>query len=168
MMFWFKHIATFFLLAALGIPILMPAVLHLKQSYVQWQMHEALEKQELLQIKIKTSDIKWIKNKKECVINGEMFDVKKLEVRNDETILTGLFDQKEKQIKKNLEDFAKNQQQSNKMQQWVKLFTVLFSTTDMVKTLPPLYAEVNLHYTFINSIYSSPFLGYTTPPPKIS
>jgi len=168
MMFCFKHIATFFLLAAFSIPILMPAVLQLKQSYVQWEMHEALEKQELVQIKVKTYDIGWVKNKKECVIHGEMFDVKKLEVINDETILTGLFDQKEKQIKKSLEDYAKNQQQSNKMQQWVKLFTILFSNTDIVKTPAPLYAEVNLHYTFINSIYSSPFLGYTTPPPKIS
>lgn len=163
-----KYIATFFLLAAFSLPMLMPAIWQLKQSYVQWQMQEALEKYELTQIKIKTSAIKWVKNKKECVINGEMFDVKKLEIVNDETILIGLFDHKEKQIKKSLEAYAKNQQQSNRLQQMMKLFSVLFSNTDIVKTPAPLYAEVTLHYTFINSIYSSPFLGYTTPPPKIS
>lgn len=164
----FKHIAIVFLLAAFAMPLLIPAVWQLKQAHVQWEMHEALEKQELTHIKIKTSDIKWIKIKKECVINGEMFDVKKLEIVNDETILTGLYDKKEKQIKINLEDYAKNQQQSNKLHHLVKLFTVLFSNTDTVKTPAPLYAEVNLRYTFIHSIYSPPFLCYITPPPKIS
>lgn len=162
----FKHIATFILLAAFSIPILIPAVWQLKQSYVQWEMQEALEKQELLQVKVKTSDIKWVKYKKECIINGEMFDIKQLEVVNDEMLLTGLFDKKEKEIKKNLEDYAKSQQHSNKLQQLVKLFSVMFSNSTNIKIPAPVYAEVNLCYTFIHSIYSSPFLGYTTPPPK--
>ncbi len=168
MMFCFKHIAIVFLLVTFSLPMLMPAVWQLKQSYVQWQMQEALEKQELIHIKIKTTDIKWVKNKKECVINGEMFDVKKHEIVNDETILTGLFDEKEKEIKKSLEDYVKNQQQSNKLQQMMKLFSVLFSNKDAIKIPSALYAEVSLHYTFIQSVYSSPHLGYTTPPPKIS
>ncbi len=168
MMNWFKHTATVFLLAAFSVPMLMPVVWQLKQSYVQWQMQEALEKQELIHIKIKTSDIKWVKNKKECVIDGEMFDVKKLEIQNDETFLTGLFDEKEKEIKKNLEDYTKNQQQTNQLQQMMKLFSVLFSNKDAVKIPAPNYAEVSLHYIFIQSVYNSPYLGYTTPPPKIS
>lgn len=168
MMSCFKHIAIVFLLAVFSMPLLTPAVWQLKQSYVQWQMQEALEKQELVHIKIKTTDIKWVKNKKECVINGEMFDVKKHEIVNDETILTGLFDEKEKEIKKSLEDYVKNQQQSNKLQQMMKLLSALFSNTDIVKTPAPLYAEVNLHYIFIQSVYNSPYLSYTTPPPKIS
>lgn len=167
-MYSFKHIAIVLLLAAFSIPLLMPTVWQLKQAHVQWQMREALEKQELIHIRIKTSDINWVKNKKECLINGEMFDVKHLQILNDETFLTGLYDKKEKQIKINLEDYAKNQQQSNKLHHLVKLFTVLFSNTDVVKTPAPLYAEVNLRYTFIHSIYSPPFLCYITPPPKIS
>lgn len=163
-----RYISTIFLLTAFSIPLLTPLLLQLKQVHVQWQMQEALEKQELLQVRIKTSDIKWIKNKKECVIAGEMFDVKYIQVMNDETVLTGLFDKKEKEIKRNLEDHAKNQQQSNNLQQLVKLFSVIISDADAGKIPAPVFAEINHATPFTNSIYISPYLGYTAPPPKIS
>lgn len=164
----FKHIATVFLLACFSIPLLMPAVWHLKQTYVQWEMLEKMEKDELVQIKIKAADVTWVKHKKECIINGEMFDVKQLKVTGEELLLTGLFDEKEKEIKKQLEDFTKNQQQADALQQFVKLFPVLFYNTSQIKTPAPVYVIMNQPATFVPSIYTSPYLGYTTPPPKFS
>ncbi|MBY0476874.1 MAG: hypothetical protein K2Q24_04455 [Chitinophagaceae bacterium] len=164
----FKHIATVFLLACISIPLLMPAVWQLKQTYVQWEMLEKMEKEELVQIKIKTADVNWVKYKKECIINGDMFDVKQLKVTGDELLLTGLFDEKEKEIKKQLEDFTKNQQQADAMQQFVKLFSVLFYNTSYIKTPAPAYVIMNQPESFVPSIYTSPYLGYTTPPPKFS
>ncbi|MBK8087339.1 MAG: hypothetical protein IPK31_04960 [Chitinophagaceae bacterium] len=96
---YFKTILTVFLLAAFSIPLLSTVVLQVRQLYVQWQMLEALEKQELVQVRIKTSDIEWIKDKKECWVNGEMFDVKRIQIINDETLLTGLYDKKKKKLK---------------------------------------------------------------------
>lgn len=165
---YFKNILTVFLLAAFSIPLLSPVALQVKQLYVQWQMLEALEKQELVQIKIKTSDIQWIKGKKECWINGEMFDVKQIKVLNDETVLTGLYDKKEKEIKRLLREQTNNQQQSGKLQQLVKLFSVMFFTTETCK-LPSLNSiDIAAGIQFRNSFYITPFIGYTVPPPKFS
>lgn len=165
---YFKTILTVFLLAAFSIPLLSPVVLQVRQLYVQWQMLEALEKQELVQVRIKTSDIEWIKDKKECWVNGEMFDVKRIQIINDETLLTGLYDKKEKEIKRNLKNLAKNQQQSGKLQQFVKLFSVMIANTE-TGNLPVLgYVNINNRNQFRNSIYITPFIGYTAPPPKFS
>lgn len=165
---YFKTILTVFLLAAFSIPLLSPVALQVKQLYVQWQMLEALEKQELIHVRIKTADIEWIKDKKECWINGEMFDVKEMQVINDETLLTGLYDKKEKEIKRSLKDMAKNQQQSGKLQQLVKLFSVMAANAENLN-LPPLDCiDINNRNQFRNSIYTNPFLGYTSPPPKFS
>jgi hypothetical protein len=167
-MHWFKTILTVFLLAAFSIPLLSPVLLQVKQVYTQWQMLEALEKQELVHVKIKTSNIVWIKSNKECVLNGEMFDVKHIQIINDETLLTGLYDKKEKEIKRTLEDLAKNQQQSGKLQQLVNLFSVMIANT-RVGDIPSLTC-IELTYTtqFRNPLYTTPCLSYITPPPKIS
>lgn len=164
----FKTILTVFLLAAFSIPLLSPVLLQLKQVYTQWQMLEALEKQELVQVKIKTSTIEWIKDKKECWVNGEMFDVKHIQIINDETLLTGLYDKKEKEIKRSLNDLAKNQQQSGKLQQLMNLFSVMIANTG-AGDIPSLTC-IDLTYTaqFRNPLYTTPCLGYTTPPPKFS
>lgn len=165
---YFKTILTVFLLAAFSIPLLSPVVLQVRQLYVQWQMLEALEKQELVHVRIKTSDIEWIKDKKECWVNGEMFDVKRIQIINDETLLTGLYDKKEKEIKRNLKDLAKNQRQSGKLQQLVKLFSVIVSNREGINLQEPGYIIINNWNQFRNSIYITPFIGYTAPPPKFS
>jgi len=167
-MIWTKQILTVFLMAVFSFPLVSPVLLQVKQMYVQWQMQESLEKQELVHVRIKTSDIEWIKSKKECVINGDMFDVKHIQIINDETVLTGLYDKKEKEIRKDMEDQTKNQQQSGKTLQLVKLYSVLQNNfasveiTDRAFLLQKKLAIVSL------SVYKIPFLGINTPPPKYS
>jgi len=167
-MIWTKQILTVFLMAVFSFPLVSPVLLQVKQMYVQWQMQESLEKQELVHVRIKTSDIEWIKSKKECVINGDMFDVKQIQIINDETVLTGLYDKKEKEIRKDLEEQTKNQQQAGKTLQLVKLYSVLQNNfasveiTDRAFLLQKKLAIVSL------SVYKIPFLGINTPPPKYS
>lgn len=131
-------------------------------------MMEALETEELVEVRMKTSSIQWIKAKRECWVNGEMFDVKKMKVVNDETLLTGLYDKKEKEIKKSLEDLAKKQQQSGKLQQFVKLFSVMIANSETCKLPAPNYITINNRNQFRNSIYTTPCLSYTAPPPRYS
>lgn len=162
-----KNILPLFLLAAFSISLISPVLLQVRQIYIQWQMIEALEIEELVDVRIKTADIVWIKNKKECWINGEMFDVKQMKVINDETLLTGLYDKKEKEIKRSLEDLAKSQRQSGKLQQLVKLFSVMIANSETGK-LPALsFINLNNRNQFRNSIYTTPCLSYTAPPPQI-
>lgn len=165
---YFKNILTVFLLAAFSIPLLSPVALQVKQLYVQWQMLEALEKQELVQIKIKTSDIQWIKAKKECWINGEMFDVKQMKVINDETLLTGLYDKKEKDIKNILEERAKDQQKSGKAKQLAKRYSALKHIFYNIELPNGVYCSKKILLKVSTPIYKLPFIGINTPPPKYS
>jgi len=163
-----KNILPFFLLAAFSISLISPVLLQIRQIYIQWHMMEALETEELVEVRMKTSSIQWIKAKRECWVNGEMFDVKKMKVVNDETLLTGLYDKKEKEIKKSLEDLAKKQQQSGKLQQFVKLFSVMIANSETCKLPAPNYITINNRNQFRNSIYTTPCLSYTAPPPRYS
>jgi hypothetical protein len=166
-MYTAKHILTIFLFTAFCISLLTPAYLQVKQLFIQWQMQEALEKEELLQVRIKTADIVWVKQKKECLVNGELFDVKHLSSINDETVLTGLFDTKEKELKKKLEDDVKNQGSPEKSKQLVKLFSAVVNAPDeMLFTLP--FFEVKYISHIGNSVYKTPYLANTAPPPKFS
>ncbi len=163
-----KNILSFFLLSAFSILLISPVFLQIRQTYIQWQMMEALETEELVEVRIKTSSIQWIKEKKECWINGEMFDVKQIKLVNDETLLTGLYDRQEKEIKKNLDDLAKKQQQSDKLQQFVKLFSVMIANSE-TGNLPALsFMNINNRNHFRNSIYTTPCLSCTAPPPRYS
>ncbi len=163
-----KTILTVFLLAAFSIPLLSPVALQVKQLYVQWQMLEALEKQELVHVRIKTSDIEWIKDKKECWIDGEMFDVKQIKVVNDETLLTGLYDKKEKEIKKILDEGAKDQQKSGKAKQLAKRYSALKNIFYNIELSNRVYCSEKRFLTVTNPIYKLPFIGINTPPPKYS
>lgn len=163
-----KNILPFFLLAAFSISLISPVLLQVRQIYIQWHMMEALETEELVEVRMKTSSIQWIKAKRECWVNGEMFDVKKMKIINDETLLTGLYDKKEKEIKKSLEDLAKKQQQSGKLQQFVKLFSVMIANSETCKLPAPNYITINNRNQFRNSIYTTPCLSYTAPPPRYS
>lgn len=163
-----KNILAFFLVSVFSISLISPVLLQIRQIYIQWQMMEALETEELVDIRVKTSSLQWIKDKKECWINGDMFDVKQMQVINDETFLTGLYDKKEKEIKKDLDDLAKKNSQTGKLQQFVKLFSVMMAGTEAGKLPVPGYIHVNTRNRFRASMYRMPCLSYTTPPPRCS
>lgn len=164
-----KYITAFIWLTALLLPLVTPLVLQVQQRFVQWEMLEALEKKELITITAAASTIHWVKKEKECMINGEMFDVKRMEQQGDKLILTGLYDEKEKQIKKQLLTQTKEQQKDKRSSQVVKLIlqTALVNKTEIFD-----YKQAELPVTYIsvyrNSYYQSPFKGTATPPPRLS
>ena len=140
--------------------------LQIQHLHHQWQMLEELESQQLTSITVKANEIEWVKEGKECILYGELFDVKNMYVSNDQVVLNGLFDKEEKKIKKSLEDNTKNEQHSNKAQQLIKLFSIAVTYTETEK-LTPYFAGKKITTHFVNTIYTSHFPDYTTPPPKI-
>lgn len=160
-----KHITAFVLLTALFLPLVTPVVLQLQHKYVQWEMMEALEVKELITITVDASSIKWIVKEKECLVDGELFDVKKLKQQEGKLILSGLFDVKEKQIEASIAKQSK-QQQNNQSKQIVKL--LLMVATPLNEFLTGFYLPVSLSSKqfYKPSCYSSPFSGNLTPPPK--
>jgi hypothetical protein len=164
---FYKPIAVVFLSAIMMIPLLTPALLQLKQFAVQIHMLEELEKQQLCTITVPSSNIIWIKKGKECLVEGELFDVKEIQTTNGIATLKGLFDVKEKQLKKQIEDFAKKEQQSNKAMQFVKSFSAFTLSNHEIDLSLPLCTSKEAPFVLYNRLHCSPFIGLSTPPPKI-
>ncbi|MBX9784689.1 MAG: hypothetical protein K2X48_15480 [Chitinophagaceae bacterium] len=160
-----KQITAFFLLALVLVPLLSSVILQLQQLYVQHQMEEALEQQHLVSIKINAASVHWVRKNKECLINGELFDVKSIEISGNDISLTGLFDVKEKAIKSVIATQSKHQQ-SNQSKQIVKL-QMLFAAPHSEQDAKKIPATViSSKQPYQTSFYHEPFKGHSTPPPK--
>ena len=164
-----KHISTVLLLALLLLPLVTSAVLQLQQLYVQWEMLEALEEKELITVTMHADEVEWIHKEKECIINGEMFDVKEWAQKDHQLTLTGLFDKKEKEIIAGIAHQTKEQQKNNSSGKWIKLMQLNaaapFASADFSCLS---FYNANLFHKYKSSFYSSPFSGVTAPPPKYS
>jgi hypothetical protein len=80
-------------------------------------MKEELEKDIPKQvIVIPDSDILWVKKGKEIFVNGKMFDIKTITSHNGFTTFTGLYDEEETALKKQLaDDWNKKAPQRNQL-----------------------------------------------------
>jgi hypothetical protein len=96
-------------------PLVFSIFLQLQTIAVRREMKQnlkKLEREQLVTLHLKPSEINWYKAGKELEIGNELFDVKTITSTDDGYIVTGLFDKKEKKLKKGLERLAsKNQKQ---------------------------------------------------------
>ncbi len=61
-------------------------------------MREKLEEQLLQTIRIVESEIHWVENGKEILVNGEMFDIESYNLEDGVYTITGLFDAEETRL----------------------------------------------------------------------
>src|SRR5258708_7390887 len=94
-MFTKKKILAFVMLLAVAAPLLFFAGFLLKQKLIENDMEEMLENTSLQTITVNITDIQWVKENKEAVIDGKLFDVKSSITKSDLVILTGLYDSEE-------------------------------------------------------------------------
>ena len=163
-MYFIRTITAACFLIGLCVPMLSPVILQLRQLYVQHEMLEKLEKEQLISIRVKAVNVQWVKPKKECVVGSEMFDVKKIVVDGDDLILTGLYDAKEKALKRTIRQ--QSEQQSKQSNQTVQLFASLALPVDAANVFSHSYRTGVIKTLFRHSFYHSPSLGFLTPPPK--
>jgi hypothetical protein len=161
-----RTITAICLLIGFGLPMLSPVLLQLKQLHVQHEMLEELEKESLINIRVKPGDILWVKPNKECIVGNEMFDVKRMKVDGDDLILTGLYDVKEKELKRMIRQ--QSEQQSEQSKQTVRLFSALALPVDAANVFFYTPGTGISKSLFRQSFYHSPFLGFLTPPPRFA
>lgn len=161
---FFRTITAICLLIGFSLPMLSPVVLQLKQLHVQHEMLEKLEKQQLISIRVKAATVQWVKPKKECVLGNEMFDVKKIAVDGHDLVLTGLYDAKEKELKKIIRQ--QSEQQSKQSKQTIQLFSALALPVEAANFFLYTAGTGITKSLFRQSFYHSPFLGFLTPPPR--
>lgn len=82
-------------MAMIVLPYLFFAFFLVQQQFIRWEMKEALEQQHLQTITLPAHEVQWIKKGKETIINGRLFDVEKVQEKNGQLSLQGLFDDAE-------------------------------------------------------------------------
>jgi len=103
-----KQITTaLLLLIVMGIPGLLFVYYQGRQAFIRHEMEEKLERQHLETIRIRTNEVLWYEEGKEIIVQGKLFDVKSQAHEGDEIVFTGLFDEKETLVKKQLEQLPK-------------------------------------------------------------
>ena len=84
----------------IAIPLLFTILFLVKQQLVQHHMFEKMEQGYVSTYRFSTVDLQWIKEGKELLIKGKLFDVKACIIASDSTTVTGLFDEEEELLKK--------------------------------------------------------------------
>lgn len=163
-MYFIRTITAACFLIGLCMPMLSPVILQLKQLHVQHEMLEKLEKEQLISTRVKAVTVHWVKPKKECVLGTEMFDVKKIVIDGDDLVLTGLYDAKEKELKRMIRQ--QSEQQSKQSKQTVQLFSSPALPVEAANVFSFTARTDEVSNLFRLSFYHSPFLGLHTPPPR--
>ncbi len=152
----------------MALPVLLPFVTIIRESIVRWEMMEALEEKELINILVDEKDVLWEETGKECRINGRLFDVKEYTIFNGQYKLKGLYDDREKEIEEQLAKMTsnKNKEQSNMI---AKLLNLRYLNMENIDIPASHYITVNRRFILYNSNdYHLPYLSITSPPPKKS
>lgn len=101
------------MLVLLAAPLLFVAGISIKQKIVQEKMQEKLEKSLLQTVSIRNESIVWVKEGKEILINGKLFDVKSASLTGNHTVFTGLYDEDEDALKEKLNRLALQNKDDN-------------------------------------------------------
>ncbi|MBL7708246.1 MAG: hypothetical protein JNJ86_04200 [Chitinophagaceae bacterium] len=112
-----KKIASILFILLGTTPWLFVFIFLIRQEAIRNDMKEELEKGIPRQVLvIPDEDIHWVKKGKEIFVNSRMFDIKTMISRNGVTTFTGLYDDQETALKKQLsEGWNKNAPQRNQL-----------------------------------------------------
>ena len=95
-----KNTILIFFLCLVAMPLLFSVYTIIEQKIIEHRMEEKLEQENLQVITIDASSVIWLKKDKELLVNGEPFDVKIITSSGNNLILSGLYDLREKELKK--------------------------------------------------------------------
>jgi len=130
------------------------------------EMEERLERSNLQTISVPVKDFHWYEENREIVVDGMMFDVKSIERKGDEYIITGLFDKEETDLHIAMGRLQEQEQEGSdtsiiaKMMydQFYQTNSYSFQNTSIQLSSRPLLTDESLYYTI---------LSLHTPPPRV-
>lgn len=147
-------------------PPVTAIIFQLHQQAIRHSMKERLEKQLLQTIVVGENDIHWIKAEKEIWLNNRMFDIKSFCHKNGQYLVTGLYDDVETLLVKQVQ---KNQQQENNSSNKLLLRLLqLFPVSYEIPTDEFLaFLVITRQFPENNFPICSHYLSIITPPPQI-
>ena len=164
-----KKILAIVLLLIVAAPILIFSAFLVKQKLIQYEMEENLENASLQTITVNGKDIQWLKKDKEAVIEGKLFDIKSYRIKNEQIILTGLFDRDEDNLHEQLKNFVqqKNETGGTANHLVIKLiFPPLYNNPALAFCLNPGIIPLHHFLSYNEEIVAPKYLSLITPPPK--
>ncbi len=105
-----KNILILLLFVVMLVPLVTPVLLQLKIAMVQNEAEERMEKNHLQVLHIPLNDIVWTKKGRELLFNKRLFDVKEFSKTKTELILTGIYDDEETSLEKEMDGLWQEQQ----------------------------------------------------------
>ncbi len=148
-------------------PLLFILFTSIKQQEIRYSMKRQLESKMLHTITLAKKEVNWLKEGKEILINGRMFDVKSFQpAGNGKISFTGLYDDDETAL---VNKVGKNQQNENNaggklLAQLFQLLQSSFNNTASEVIIPSLN---NNHFPGIEQRLPSQFLTILSPPPQV-
>ena len=132
-------------------------------------MVEKLEREQLQKITLHNSSIQWYKKNKEIVINSTLFDVKSYTLGGDSTTFTGLFDEEETVLKRQVRKMF--EQQDNNRPERVGFAKLVLQLWDFVNFRINI-ESAELRYLAVNpdnrnAHLISTFIFVPLPPPRV-
>jgi len=163
-----KYSSVLVALSIFCLPTLLIVYFQLAQWQQQKHMEEELESHQLQTISISKSELKWYKLNKEVLVEGKLFDVKKIHEKDATVFLTGLFDEKETEIKNNLGIIRKAESDKKKNSELAQQFFsfLLFPARNSIE-IPIPFQSIKKSFPFeASSRIASISFSIITPPPE--
>ena len=163
-----KNILFLLLFVVMLVPVAVPFVLQLKILLVESDAEERLERNHLEVLHIPVENILWTKQGKEIITNNRLFDVKEFSQNKNEIVVTGIFDDVETALEKQMTGLWQ-QQQSKQGIVLFKYFQLLaqshlpqaFLQPGIISTAQKIYPQEIFCY------HKEIFIKIPTPPPQI-
>lgn len=163
-----KNILAFSMLLLVVAPLLFFIGFLVKREIIYHKMMEKLESASLHTITIRLADVNWTKKNKEVMIDGKLFDVKYAEIIADKINLTGLFDDEETKLEKNISTaFHSNKNQQTPFSQLkLKFIFNFYFNEDHLSNSIFVFQSKKAYSTF-NEVAVTNCSTVASPPPNL-
>jgi hypothetical protein len=155
--------AAMFLIVA--IPLCSIVLFEFQKHELFRQLEHRFSNKQLIQLSIPVNQLSWVKENKELIIEGQMFDVKQMVIKQGMATITGFFDKEEDQVNELLSkslSHQKESEQGNAIWKMIHLFTgwpVIYQLC--FNSMP----DMENNYCFTNYNISSRPIAVLIPPP---
>ena len=162
-----KSILLVFLAGVICSPMLIPAVLQIQTVILKSEARERTETGFQQTVFLREADLQWSDPGSEMVINGEMFDVKKISKTTDGLLVTGVFDTKETAIQNELDRMGagENNQQKGILREYFRLINNIYFRQQEQLSKPFVACRAN-HLPQLSYAGIRGFIKIPSPPPK--
>ena len=121
-----KNCSILFLLLLVCLPLLFSVYAVVAKMVIGFEMEERMETENLQAITLQEDAVIWLKKDREILVDGEPFDIKRIQRHAGIITVWGLYDVKEKALKKNIRDYLEKKESASTASSTVLLF--LFSS----------------------------------------